>query len=193
MGKIITGNDCQTFEKYRGPGAEPWTAMSEADKALYRKVHQRLEQIVGEVLAADGLGEALDTCVTLGFSPSSGVRGSRPKDLWCAVFPRGAPGYVPQVYLIVSYQGAELGFAASVHPSDFSNQNFKQKLRQLAPLLFDQLPSPYTEAIRDLVDRLAASGRWHYRRKSRMEPNGDNFPDLAGLLAFLKGSIRVGC
>src|SRR4051794_13810876 len=112
MGEIITGDDCRTFERYQDTKASSWAAVPEADKAVYRKVHQRLGQVVSEALAANGPGEGFSTCLTLGFSPSGGVRGSRPKDLWCAVFPHDAPAYVPQVYLIVSHRGAELGFAA---------------------------------------------------------------------------------
>jgi hypothetical protein len=93
---------------------------------------------------------------------------------------------MPQVYLIVSHRGAELGFAAVIHPSDFTDQQFKTKVRRLAPLIFDALPPPGSDDVRDLTRRLEESGRWHYRLKTRLEPNGDDFPDLEGLLTFLK-------
>jgi hypothetical protein len=79
MAEIITGDDCRTFEKYLEPGTGAWTTMPEPDKAAYRKVHQRLEQIVREALAGDGLGEELDHRLTLGFNPSGGVRGDGPR------------------------------------------------------------------------------------------------------------------
>jgi 5-methylcytosine-specific restriction enzyme B len=186
MGETITGNDCRTFARCREPGVGAWAAMPEVDKAAYLRVHDRLGQIMSGVLGGDGLARTLDGRLTLGFNPTGGVRGTRPKDLWCAVFPRDAEAYMPQVYLIVSHRGAELGFAAAIHPTDFTSPEFRAKVRQLAPIIFDRLPAPAAPAARSLADKLAAVGGWHYRRKTRMEPNGDDFSDLADLLAFLK-------
>jgi hypothetical protein len=77
----------------------------------------------------------VNRCATLGFTPQSGVRGNRPKDLWCAVFPRKSEVYMPQIYLIVSHRGIELGYAAAIHYQDFSDPSFKNKVKLLAPTI----------------------------------------------------------
>ena len=69
MSEIITGDDCRTFEKYLEPGTGAWTTMPEPDKAAYRKVHQRLEQIVREALAGAGVALADVAAVVAGLGP----------------------------------------------------------------------------------------------------------------------------
>jgi hypothetical protein len=62
---------------------------------------------------------------------------------------------MPQVYLIISHRGIELGYAAAIHPSDFSNQDFKLKLKQLAPRIFDALPASTSTDVHQLSEKLS--------------------------------------
>ena len=162
--------------------------MPEADREVYRKINSRLEQILATTLSAFPNGSSLDKCVTLGFNPAGGVRGNRPKDLWCAIFPKGAEAYMPQVYLIVSHRGVELGYAAAIHPRDFSDQAFKAKLKTLAPRIFEALPDPSSDTSQKLSAELAHQGNWYFRRKTRLSPKENDFSALPKLLTFLKSA-----
>jgi hypothetical protein len=181
-------NDLHVLSRYEHAGQGAWTTMPEADKEAYRKIHARLEQILAGTLSAFPGASSLDKCVTLGFNPTGGVRGNRPKDLWCAIFPRGAEAYMPQVYLIVSHRGIELGYAAAIHPRDFSDQAFKAKLKSLAPRIFHALPDPTSDAARELSAELVRQGHWYFRRKTRLSPKENDFGGLSDLLSFLKSA-----
>jgi hypothetical protein len=95
---------------------------------------------------------------------------------------------MPQVYLIVSHRGVELGYAAAIHPRDFSDQAFKAKLKSLAPRIFDALPDPTSDASQKLSAELARQGYWYFRRKTRLPPKESDFGTLPDLLAFLKSA-----
>jgi hypothetical protein len=181
-------DDLQVLSRYEHAGQGAWTTMTESDKDTYRKIQDRLEQIVAATLSSFPDPTSLDKCITLGFNPSGGVRGNRPKDLWCAVFPTGAEAYMPQVYLIVSHRGVELGYAAAIHQRDFSDQAFKSKLRFLAPQIFDALPDPASDLSKELSAALAHQGGWYFRRKTRLRPNENDFANLPDLLSFLKSA-----
>ena len=93
----------------------------------------------------------------------------------------------PQLFLIVSgretYSEIEYGFAATTHPADFSNQLIKDRLREAPPKIYDQLPSPQSEAARSLATALGEG--WCYQRKQRLEPDRTNFPSLDAWLEYL--------
>jgi hypothetical protein len=95
---------------------------------------------------------------------------------------------MPQVYVIVSHRGVELGYGAAIHPTDFSNQTFKSKLRLIAPSIFDALPDPASEAAQRLSAEIARQGNWYFRRKARLTPKENEFNGLPELLAFLKST-----
>jgi hypothetical protein len=160
--------------------------MPEPDKDAYRRINTRLDQIVAATLSAFSDPPSLDKCTTLGFNAIGGVRGNRPKDLWCAIFPAGAAAYMPQIYLIVSQHGVELGYAAAIHRRDFSDPAFKKKLKLLAPEIFDALPDPTSDVAHKLSTELAEQEDWYFRRKTRLTPNKNDFGNLMDLLAFLK-------
>ena len=184
--KNIFTEDCRTLSKYEHAGQGSWTAMPAADKRVYIKIYNLLERIVINTLSDLSLQDTFDTCSTLGFKLSSGVRGNRPKDLWCAIFPRGAEAYMPQVYVIVSHRGVELGYAAAIHARDFTDATFKRKLKILAPQIFDVLPNATSDVIRDLSLELARQGGWYLRRKTRLTPRENDFDTVEGLVSFLK-------
>ncbi len=128
---------------------------------------------------------------TSGFHLVSGVRGALPKDLWFGIYRReNVDAFVghPQLFLIVSgketYSGIEYGFAATTHPADFSNQLIKDRLREAAPKIYDQLPPPRSEAARSLATALGEG--WCYQRKQRLEPDQTNFASLDAWLEYLR-------
>ena len=180
--------DLRVLSKYQQAGHGSWTTMSPPDKDAYLRIHTQLEQILTECLASVSNAPALDSCVTLGFDSNAGVRGTRPKDLWCAIFSRGAEAYMPQVYLIVSHRGIELGYAAAIHRGDFSNPNFKATLKVLAPQIFDALPEPISETAQRLSRELAAQRNWYFRKKARLATKENDFVGLEDFLTFLKST-----
>lgn len=126
---------------------------------------------------------------TSGFSPKGGVRGHVPKDIWFAVYPventeRLAAN--PQLFMIVSERGLEFGFGAAVHPSDFSNQKLKDKVRATAPLVFDRLPHPGSAEATSIGSSISNNGAWKFRQKHRLQPNQSEFSDLNEWLEFLQ-------
>ncbi len=186
MPEPLAIEDFRTLSQYEFAGQGAWTTMPETDKDVYRKIHARLDQILEETFSKISDSADFDSCTTLGFNINSGVRGNRPKDLWCAVFPRGGEAYMPQVYLIVSPRGIELGYAAAIHHRDFSDPAFKAKLRELAPRVFDALPSPDGETAESISNALTEEGYWYFRRKARLPPKESDFSRLEDLLTFLK-------
>jgi hypothetical protein len=183
---VILPDDIRVLGKYEQAGQGAWMTMPEADKKAYLRIHSTLQQILTSTLDSLPAELSLDKCLTLGFNPIGGVRGNRPKDLWCAVFPRGADAYMPQVYVIVSHRGVELGYAAAIHPSDFSNQEFKRKLKQLAPRIFDALPATTSTDLLTISEKLGQQPGWYFRRKTRMQPKENDFGRLEDLISFLK-------
>ena len=159
--------------------------MPQSDKDSYLRIHTRLEEILRDTLKALP-DAAFAGGLTLGFNPSGGVRGNRPKDLWCAIYPHDAAVRMPQVYLIASHRGIELGYAAAIHPSDFSNQAFKNAVRRAAPRIIEALPDPASAISEDLSRELSRQGGWFYRRKTRLTPKESDFPSLEALLSYLK-------
>ncbi|MGR9230035.1 MrcB family domain-containing protein [Rhizobium leguminosarum] len=163
--------------------------LAQEERDAYSRVHDALAKL-GEI-AADELGQPDDLVVKLtsGFSPRSGVRGYLPKDLWFAVFPAENEDDLagnPQIFMIVSERGVEYGFGAAVHPSDFSTQSLKDKVRETAPKIFERLPGARSQEAERISRTIEQSGKWFFRRKHRLEPNVSDFPTLNDLLAFLQ-------
>ena len=188
MAEAFGTDDLRVLSKYENAPQGAWTTMPQADKDSYLRIHTRLEAILEKTLAALPDAASFAGGLTLGFNPSGGVRGNRPKDLWCAIYPRDADVRMPQVYLIASHRGIELGYAAAIHPNDFSNQTFKNAVRMAAPHIFDALPEPSSPASQHLSEELARKRGWFYRRKTRLAPKENDFTNVEALLAFLKSS-----
>ena len=79
-----------------------------------------------------------------------------------------------------------IGFAASIHPSDFSNADIRRRIREAAPEIFGRLPAPGTEEAVSLATAIGRSGSWYFRRKTRLFPPSPDFETLDDWLSFLK-------
>jgi hypothetical protein len=155
----------------------------------YRHIHRVLDRLGQIVVRRLGGPEDYELRLTSGFTPTSGVRGAIPKDLWFGVFRReNREGFVgnPQLFMIVSGRGVELGFAAATHPSDFSNTDIKARLREAAPRIYSLLPAPASSEARSVGQAL--NGEWLFRRKSRLDPGHSDFPDFDSWLQHFKVS-----
>lgn len=180
----ITADDVELVRLSRNRAR--YVDLSPEERAAYERVYEALGQLGRIVQAA--LGEAdYEVRLTSGYHLRSGVRGAIPKDLWFGVFRReNAREFLgnPQLFAIVSGRGVEIGFYLSTHPSDFSNHALKAKLRSAAPSIYRQLPDPDDTYAAQLEQVL--SDRWNMRRKSRLEPNESEFPDLKSWLRFFR-------
>ncbi len=125
------------------------------------------------------------------FSRERGSRGHRPVDLWASICPAGSEvlGYIPQVYVIASDRGLELGFAASINEDDYFDPIVKARNRAIIPFINSKLPQETDPLSSQLDDLLSRQGGWHFNRKTRLLPGQagfDQFSSLKQLLRYLK-------
>jgi hypothetical protein len=163
-----------------------YASLSTEERAAYERIHAALGKL-GQLVKQELGGDDYDVRLTSGFHLQSGVRGAIPKDLWFGVYRReNAQDFLgnPQLFAIVSGRGVELGFAASTHPSDFSNAELKARLRAAAPSIYAQLPDPDSNEAAELEQALGRD--WEFRRKSRLEPHSQEFADLTAWLRHFK-------
>jgi hypothetical protein len=185
----ISRSDSDVMLSYRNAGQGSWVTMPEGHREVYREIHQTLTDI-----ASSTVDDRFKFTLTSGFHPNSGIRNNRPKDLWCALSVKDSDVTMgmPQIYLIISGRGAELGFAASIHPGDFSNQEIKQRLRETVPSLFSALPEPTSEEAAILEQALTNAGQWRFRKKNRLSPEEpDEFPNLDEFLTRLRSATGM--
>ncbi|MER8491704.1 DUF3578 domain-containing protein [Mesorhizobium australicum] len=183
----ITAVDLALFAQSRSRNR--YSDFSDDEKAAYRRVHNALGHL-GQVALSE-LGGSRDYVLKLtsGFHPASGVRGAKPKDLWFGVYRReNETSYVgnPQLFMIMSERGLEYGFAPLTHPDDFSNQEIKKRVREIARPVLGQMPAPGSPEAIELADDLSQSGSWYFRRKQRLVPNQSEYETLDSWLAFVR-------
>jgi len=208
--KALTTQQGEGFHFYRSPIVEQWQKadlaehdielirqsgshskyadFSAEERAAYKRVHEALRQL-GQT-AVDELGGARDYVLKLtsGFHPNSGIRGGKPKDLWFGIYRKENEKRFlgnPQLFMIVSGRGIEWGFSPLTHPDDFTNQDFKRRTREIAKSVLEQLPTAGSTETENLAAQLSQSGQWHFRPKSRLEPNQSEFGSLEDWLSFL--------
>ncbi|MFP9139239.1 MrcB family domain-containing protein [Devosia sp. XGJD_8] len=187
----ITAQDIGLIASARekaGSGAR-YTDLTEEERNAYGRVHTALE-VLGE-LAARQLGHADDVAVRLtsGFHPKAGVRGYVPKDLWFAVYPAENADTLagnPQIFMIVSERGLEYGFGAAVHPRDFSTPALQSKVRETAPIVFQNLPQAHGTEAAGIAQAIDRSGGWLFLEKHRLSRSQARWNSLQDWLAFLQ-------
>lgn len=185
----ISPADLQVMSRTpNGPNA--WfSELTENDRDAYRRVHFALSDLGQR--AATRMGNGCRHVLTAGFNPDSGVRGYRPKDLWVALVNEGSKEFVgmPQIYAIASESGIEIGFAAAIHRSNFSDQSVKQKLKASIPALFDIFPDVEDPIIEELNNSLSLTAGWRIRDKTRLDGSKSEFASIELLLRDLKSDI----
>jgi MoxR-like ATPase len=188
----ITSADIERLRQARS--RNKYSDFSDDEREAHARVHSALN-VLGH-LALDRLGGSVDYVLklTAGYHPASGIRGGKPKDLWFGIYRKQNGARFlgnPQIFMIVSGRGIEYGFAPLTHPDDFSNQDIRRKTRQIAREVLQQMPAPgSTEAI-ELEERLSSTGRWHYRRKQRLDPNQSEYRSLNDWLTFVRSEPGI--
>lgn len=122
-----------------------------------------------------------------------GSRGHAPKDLWVSICSKDAKAFgdMPQVYAIASHRGLEIGFAASIHESDYFDVETKKRNRGLIPLINGKLPSAASTLTQQIDAALSKTGGWVLNTKTRLtlgDEGYDAFPSVAELFSYLKSS-----
>ena len=183
----IRSTDPGVMERCRATGTA-WVELAPEDREAYERVHNNLLEIAEAATAVANRSGTFKYSLTSGFTLKSGVRGSQPKDLWVAIHRADAPMGMPQLYMIVSARGVEYGFAPAIHPSDFSSQSYKEKLRAHIPSMFAVFPSADSATVREISKALDTSSGWYYRRKTRQDPFQNSFKDFEAVIGFLHSS-----
>lgn len=130
------------------------------------------------------------------YSRERGSRGHRPTDLWVSICAHGAEvlGHMPQVYVIASERGIEIGFAASIAEDDYFDVEAKLRNRTIIPFINSKLPSG-THPISSAADQqLKRQGGWHFNNKTRLVSGNagfDEFSSLAQMFDYLKADGTV--
>ena len=179
----ISRADCEVLGKFPNAHENSWTSiLTGNDRAAYIRVHRALSRIAEQVVAP--YAETMEAATTSGFYEASGVRNTRPKDLWCAIVNKDSETFIrmPQIYMIASGTGIELGFAAAIHRSQFSNQTVKEKLRQAIPTLFSLLPDSQSAIVTAIAEELNDDSAWRYLERTRWEPGSQEFRAFTDLI-----------
>ena len=174
------------FSKYIDVSYNSWTKiLDEEARAAYIQTNEILKSIVQKTV---GSQKDFKYLITSNFYPKGGVRNNRPKDLWCSIINKDSERFVnmPQIFMIASHKGIELGFSASIHPSDFSDQSVKKKLKEVIPSLFKLIPSSKSRIIKKLKEDLSQNGEWYFKEKTRLVPKKNDFKSLEIFIDYLK-------
>src|SRR5437868_3991373 len=180
-----TARDIELIRQSRGKSR--YTDLSPEERGAYERVHRGLEGLGSTVLKSLNEGGPYGLKLTSGFNSKSGVRGLLPKDLWFSVSNELNDAFegMPQLSMIVSQRGIEYGFAASIHPTDFTSRRIQQRVRAVTPEIFKALPLPGSAEAVALQAGLASGGTWYFRKKTHLEPNLKDFLTLDEWLSFL--------
>ncbi len=180
---VITGTDCSILGKFPKAPPRSWAdVLTEDDRSTFVRVHRAIKEIVDR--AASRHPEFTST-TTSGFSETSGIRLQRPKDLWGALSNQNSKSVVgmPQIFMIASGRGVEVGFAAAIHQGQFSSKDVKDKLQQAVPRLFEAFPTPNDTLANELSEKVIESGGWWLRQKTRMTPFAAEYDTVYDLLS----------
>jgi|TARA_B100000315_G_scaffold46009_1_gene40828 hypothetical protein len=185
---MFSGKELNVFEKYREAGAHAFSTgvVSDNDKDIYWNIHSSLCQAAEDAITTQKFDQWFEKWSTR-FHRDSGVQGHRPVDLWASVLNRESDvfGRYPQVYVIASGLGLEIGFSVAIHEDDYYNANVKRRNRAIIPVLYRKLPDPESELVQRMNERLSREGVWQFGQKSRKR-SYDDFKSISDLFRFLK-------
>lgn len=183
--KVITGLDCSILGKYPNAPPRSWAeVLTENDRSAFVRIHRAIKEVVD---SAASRHTEFTASTTSGFFEASGIRLQRPKDLWGALSNQDSKSVIgmPQIFVIASGRGVEVGFAAAIHRGQFSSADVKSKLQEAVPRLFDAFPTPDNALAKELSARVIESGGWWLREKTRMTPFASEYETVYDLLSNL--------
>lgn len=185
----VDAEDFLVFETYRDAPGHAFSKgiVSENDKDSYERVFQHIRGAVAGAIARSSTSEELDDW-NCRFGRDGGVQGQRPVDLWASIINRDSDAFsrFPQVYVIASEKGVEVGFSVTIHEDDYFNAELKRKNRSIVPLVNAKLPAPSSRVVEDIQAVLSSETGWSYGEKARQGPVS-SFEDFPSVIAYLKG------
>jgi hypothetical protein len=194
---MINAVHIDLFEKYKDAPIYAYGSInkvsyvSTTDKELYWDIYQNMVQSFEDCLQNSDFKDKFYVKAPV-LSKNRGIRGHRPKDLWCAIRNKNSKVFneLPQIYAILSDRGIELGFAVSIPESDYSDINIKTKAREVIPLIHKKLPtnSPYIEGLdQSILNKVS----WHVNYGTRLSKGTKGFDkhqSIAELFQNLKSN-----
>lgn len=185
---MVTSADFAIFERYKNAGEHAFSnnIVTEEDKDRYQSVFEALLAAAHSAISVPPYSNFYRVWNSR-FFRDGGVQGQRPVDLWAAVINVESEvlARYPQVYAIASDQGIELGCGIAIHENDYYNTDIKRRNRSIVPVLYNKLPSPDSELITSLDERLKREPGWLFGLKTRQGALG-TFGSLAEMIRFLK-------
>ena len=178
----FSSRDCALFERYpsKVPFKEPH--VSEADKARFRDLRERLKLLVASV--------ADEAAVSVPLQPhasSYSQNGRSQTDLWACVYPAAVPNksYGLQVAIIVSAGGVELCLCLGAGTSQIRDVAARRHAERALAVLKQELRAT-PEPIRDRLSRHARTQRLAAAPALARDTCEARLPD-AGRLARVRG------
>ncbi|WP_215767131.1 HNH endonuclease [Gluconobacter cerinus] len=165
------------------------------DKEAYWRIYQGLLNAAEKAINSQADTDSL-FIRPKAFSRERGARGHRPKDLWVSICHRGSEdfGYFPQVYMIASDRGLEIGFAASIPESDYSDTEAKKRNRLIVPLINKKLTSGTNFELSNIEKSINKYNGWNFNYTTRLisgMKGFDIFSDITSVFNFLQSNLDV--
>lgn len=193
----VNAQDFRVFEAYRNAPAHAFSnnIVSEADKDSYNAIFEHLRNSISRALNRSLAANEFEYW-NCRFYRDGGIQGQRPVDLWVSIINKDSDAFskFPQVYVIASEKGIEVGFSVTIHEDDYYNTELQRKNRSIIPIINSKLPPANSPIVQDIQDVLSEDDRWKYAEKARQGPIS-SFESFAGVIAHLKsgdGSPKGG-
>jgi len=183
-----SAEDFEVFEHYRNAKGHAFSKgiVTEDDKDRYDRIFQLLRRSVANAIEKSTAPDELNDW-NCRFGRNGGVQGQRPVDLWASIINAGSEAFsrFPQVYVIASQIGVEIGFSVSIHEDDYFNPELKRKNRSIIPIINSKLPASESEIVAAVDRALTSEGGWSFGEKSR-QGAVSSFSSFAETVAHLK-------
>ena len=189
--------DFLVFDTYKSAEGHAFSKgiVSEDDKDRYFRVFEYLRDAVAGAIQRTTAPETLDVW-NCRFARKGGVQGQRPVDLWASIINRDSDAFskFPQIYVIASEKGVEVGFSVTIHEDDYFNSELKRKNRSIIPIINSKLPPSDSPVVGRIQAALTAEPGWKYGEKARQGPISSfvSFPQVIDHLKSGRGTPKGG-
>lgn len=178
----------QVFDKWKNAPSNAFGSknnsgvISDQDKARYSLIYTELMQAAENARSKVYKSDNIEL-KSMNYSHQYGSRGHRPVDVWVSLCGVGSEDFarMPQVYMIASERGLEIGFAISINEDDYHDQSVKSRNRTIVPLINRKLPNSTDELALTIDKSLKEDGGWVFSTKARLTPNDEGFANWTSL------------
>jgi len=178
----------QVFEKWKNAPSNAFGSknnsgvISDEDKARYSLIYTELMNAAENARSKVNKPDSIEL-KSMNYSHQYGSRGHRPVDVWVSLCGKGSEDFarMPQVYMIASERGLEIGFAISINEDDYHDQSVKSRNRTIVPLINRKLPNSKDELALMIDKSLKEDGGWFFSTKARLTPKDEGFATWTSL------------